>query len=79
MYGCDGCVSSVGLACLVLTVTFEHLEAGRNDGISSSESERFFCGDFISEIRGGLSVISVSMAIVVIRFGHRVLIRTVLL
>ena len=43
---------------------FARVEAGWDDGISSSESERFFCGDLISEIGGGLSLISASMAMI---------------
>ena len=46
--GCDGWISSVGLARLVPAVPFGRVEAGRDDGISSSESERFFCGDLIT-------------------------------
>ena len=57
--GCDGWMWSVGLARLVPAVAFESVEAGWDNGISFSESERFFCGDLIG---GGLSLISVSMA-----------------
>ena len=60
--GFDGWVSPVGLARLVPVVAFERVEAGWDVGISSSESERFFCGDLICEIGGGLSLISASMA-----------------
>ena len=41
--GCEGWISSVGLARLVPAVAFGRVEAGWDDGISSSESERFFC------------------------------------
>jgi len=57
-------MSSVGLARLRPTVAFGCVEAGWDDGISSFESERFFCGDLIGEIGGGLSLISVSMAMI---------------
>lgn len=62
--GCDGWMSSVGLARLGPTVAFGRVEAGWDDGISSSESERLFCGDLIGEIGGGLSLISASMAMI---------------
>ena len=72
-------MSSVGLACLKPTVAFGRVEAGWDDGISSSESERFFCGDLIGEIGGGLSLISASMAMIWLSSSlpHRVPIRTV--
>ena len=51
----------LGWLVLVPAVAFGRVEAGWDDGISSSESERFFCGDLIGEIGGGLSLISASM------------------
>ena len=62
--GCDGWMSSVGLARLRPAVAFRRVEAGWDDGISSSESEWFFCGDLIGEIGDGLSLISASMAMI---------------
>ena len=44
--------------------SFGRVEAGWDDGISSSESDWFFCGDLIGEIGGGLSLISASMAMI---------------
>ena len=40
------------------------MEAVWDDGISSSDLERFFCRDLIGEIGGGLSLISASMAMI---------------
>ena len=57
-------MSSVGLARLRLAFAFRRVEAGWDDGISSSESEWLFCGDLIGEIGGGLSLISASMAMI---------------
>ena len=61
--GCDGWMSSVGLACLRPAVAFGRVEAGWDYGISSSEAEWLFCGYYlIGEIGSGLSLISASMA-----------------
>ena len=57
-------MSSVGLASLRPAFAFGRVEAGWDDGISSSESEWFFCGDLIGEIGCGLSLISASMAMI---------------
>ena len=62
--GCDGWVSCVGLARLVPAVALKHVEAGWDGGISSSQSERFLCGDLIGGIGGGLSLISASMTMI---------------
>ena len=59
-------MSSVGLARLVPALAFRRVVAGWDDGISSSASERFFCGDLIiiGEIGGGLSLISANKAMI---------------
>ena len=51
--------------CLLLHFIFIFV-AGWDDGISSSASERFFCGDLfmIDEIGGGLSLISANKAMI---------------
>ena len=54
----------LGWARLASALAFERVEAGWDDGILSSESERFFCGDLIGEIGGGLSLTSANKAMI---------------
>ena len=60
-------MSSVGPARLVSALSFGRVVlVNWDDGISSSASERFFCGDLfmIGEIGGGLSLISANKAMI---------------